>query len=508
MMNTTDTLEPAPSRAGRINGAMLAFCGALALLGILMALLVWEPKTKGPRSLTVYCAAGLKAPVAAIIKAYEEEFGIPVEISYAGSGSLLASIEISQKGDLYLPADDYYVDMARSKGLAEESLPLAIQTAVLAFPKGNPKNIRSLADLNRSDLFLAQANPEAAAVGKLTRQSLQAAGLWESIQPRIRVFKPTVNEVANDIKLGTVDAGFIWDALLPQYPELESGPQLAMTNAQARISVCLLASSRHSAAALRLARYLNAPTKGNRIWQEKGFKAIAGDAWAVKPRLKLHSGAMLRPAIDQTINAFEEHEGVEVIRVYNGCGILVTQMKAGERPDAYFSCDTSFMNDVRDLFYQPEDISRNRLVIVVPKGNSHQVKNLKDLAQPGLEVGVGHETKGAMGALTKKMLIQDGSYEAVSRNVKVQSPTGDFLINQLRTGSLDAIIVYYTNASACRDQVDIIPIDMPAAVATQPVAVGLQSGFPNLTTRLITAIKTAESKQSFITNGFTWLGHE
>jgi molybdenum ABC transporter molybdate-binding protein len=487
---------------------MLAFLGALALLGLLMALLVWEPKTKGPRSLTVYCAAGLKAPVAAILKAYEEEFGIPVEISYAGSGSLLASLEISRRGDLYLPADDSYVELAQAKGLTRESFPLALQTAVLAFPKGNPKNIKSLEDLQRPDMALAQANPEATAVGKLTRQSLEAAGLWESVQPRIRVFKPTVNEVANDIKLGTVDAGFIWDALLGQYPELESAPALALTNAQARLSVCLLTSSRNPAAALRLARYMNAPTKGHQVWKDHGFDAIAGDAWAAKPKLHLLSGAMLRPAIDQTIQAFEELEGVEVIRVYNGCGILVTQIKAGERPDAYFSCDTSFMDEVRDLFHPSEDISRNRLVIVVPKGNPRRIKTLKDLAQPGVQVGIGHETKGAMGALTKRMLVQDGSYEAVSKNVKVESPTGDFLINQLRTGSLDAIIAYYTNASASRDQVEIIPIDMPEAMATQPVAVGLQSNYPNLTARLLDAIKTADSRQSFVTNGFTWLGRE
>ncbi len=32
---------------------------------------------------------------------------------------------------------------------------------------------------------------------------------------------------------------------------------------------------------------------------------------------------MLRPAIEETIQAFEQREGVRVIRIYNGCGILV-----------------------------------------------------------------------------------------------------------------------------------------------------------------------------------------
>jgi hypothetical protein len=54
---------------------------------------------------------------------------------------------------------------------------------------------------------------------------------------------------------------------------------------------------------------------------------------------------------------FEQREGVRVTRVYNGCGILVTQMHSGTRPDAYFSCDVSFMDQVRDLFEPPVTIT-------------------------------------------------------------------------------------------------------------------------------------------------------
>ena len=93
----------------------------------------------------------------------------------------------------------------------------------------------------------------------------------------------------------------------------------------------------------------------------------------------------------ETITAFEQREGCRVTRVYNGCGILVAQMKAGEHPDAYFSCDNSFMVQVTDLFIDPADVSINHLVIVVPKGNPRHIASLKDLGQPGLRVGVGHE---------------------------------------------------------------------------------------------------------------------
>src|SRR5256885_12146036 len=91
--------------------------------------------------------------------------------------------------------------------------------------------------------------------------------------------------------------------------------------------------------------------------------------------------SMLRPAIEETIADFERREGVSVTRVYNGCGILVAAMKAGERPDAYFACDKSFMDQVNDLFLDARDVSQNQLVILVHKGNPRGVHSLKDLAQ-------------------------------------------------------------------------------------------------------------------------------
>lgn len=84
-----------------------------------------------------------------------------------------------------------------------------------------------------------------------------------------------------------------------------------------------------------------------------------------------------RPAIEQTLTAFAKREGVQVSRVYNGCRILVAQMKAGQNPDAYFAYDREFMSQVVGLFPQPVDVSENELVIFVQEGNPHQVSGLR-----------------------------------------------------------------------------------------------------------------------------------
>ena len=90
------------------------------------------------------------------------------------------------------------------------------------------------------------------------------------------------------------------------------------------------------------------------------------------------------------------------------------------------------------------------------------------------------------------------------KNVVVQSPTGDFLVNQLKTGSLDAVIAYISNAAASGDKLEAIRIDIPCALATQPFAVGRESSQKQLAGRLLEAIESAQSKQKFLENGFYW----
>lgn len=499
-------------RRGGINGAWMVFLASVAVLGGLIALLVGGGPGQVSHSgdsktpLILYCAAGIKPPVEEIALAYEKEFGVQVQLQYGGSQTLLANIEASKRGDLYLPADESYIDVARKRGLSVETIPLAKMTLVLAVAKGNPKKITDLKDLLRGDVRLAQANPDVAAVGKITRDLLRRSREWEGIEKKTSVVKLTVNDVANDIKVGAVDAGFIWDALLKQYPDLEQVDVPLLRTGVSNISVTVLKSSEQPTAALRFARYLAARDRGATSFAKFGYQGIQGDAWTATPTINLFAGAMLRPAIEETIQQFEQREGCRVNRVYNGCGILVGEMKKGigAMPDAYFSCDSTFMAQVKDLFLDGSDISTNQLVILVHKGNPHGIRTLKDLGKPGLKLGVGHEKQCALGALTATTLNEAGQYSAVRKNVAVESPTGDMLVNQLRSGSLDAVIAYISNAASSGDLLEAIAIDIPCAIATQPMAVSKDSPNQQITSRLMEAMKSADSRQRFTAYGFGW----
>jgi ABC-type molybdate transport system substrate-binding protein len=181
-------------------------------------------------------------------------------------------------------------------------------------------------------------------------------------------------------------------------------------------------------------------------------------------------------------------------------------MKAGQIPDAYFACDVEFMNQVKSLFPDPQSISQNELVIIVKKGNPLGIKSLQDLTKPGLRVGIGHEKQCAMGWITQRTFTETGLKTEVMKNVVVQTPTGDMLVNQMRSGSLDAAVAYLSNAAGSADALDAIRIQgIPCSVATQPFAVSKSSGNKQAVERLLEAIRAEASKERFANEGFRWV---
>lgn len=490
--------------ASRLFLASFLVLGVVGFLLFRSALPKRSTKSRPASSLLLYCAAGLKVPTSEAVADYERRFGVRVEIQYGGSGTLLSNIRVAQRGDVFLAADTDYLAIARSNGWVAEILPMATMAPVIAVARDNPKSIRTLADLRRPDVSVALANPDAAAIGRVTRSILLRAGLWEEFSRDAKVFKPTVNDIANDVKLGAVDAGIVWNATVRQYPELAAIEAQEFAQDHAQIALGILQASTQPRAALHFARFLAARDGGLPHFAQAGYRVVDGDDWSPSPSVVLYSGGVNRIAIEDTVRQFEEREGVEVTRVYNGCGILTAQIRAGQRPDAYFACDVSFMTNVQQHFLPAIELAETRMVILTQKDNPRSIRTLADLASPNLRVGVGNEEQSALGALTARLLRHLKLYDSIQPNIAVQSPTADLLVNQLRAGGLDAAIVYQANTSQVRDALTVVPIDGPEALAIQPYAVGQTSRNTFLMSRLLDALLAADSRSRFEQSGFAW----
>ena len=514
------------------------FAAAMILSVAVVAGLIYLNSKDGPTNdskepLRFYCAAGVYKAVNKVAEQYTKEYGVPIETVPGGSGKLLAEIKVKGDGHVYLTADETYIAKGRKDGLIAEALPVAKWYPVLALAKGNPAGVKTIEDLLRPEVRLIIANPESASIGRTVRAALETTGQWKKIAAKKGVtYVGTVPDVANQLYLGAADAGFLWTVTAIskglEYIETE-----ALTAAKQTIYVGILTGHDRPRDALRFARYLTSRDKAMPTFKAEHYEPIEdADEWeGPEPDITIYAGTMLKPGIEAAIERFEAREGVRINTGYHGCGELVAKMNAQIRtngkllPEVYVSCDSTFMKLVQSHFEPSVDLSQNKMVIVVRKGNPHGIQSLQDLAKPGLRIGFTDPEKSALGALTHRLLKKSSALDengkpkrdengdivtllAEVKRVNVPSTfaSGHALIVQARL-ALDAAIAYKSNVLSDEDNIkylDFIEIPLPEAIATQPFAVSKNAKHRYLMYRLLDAITTAETAQRFEDVGFNW----
>lgn len=519
-------------RRGQVNALWLLLMAAVLIIGAMVLLLNRETTNQHstasdpdhPATLTMYTAAGMRVGVEEIVAEYEAETGVHVDLQFGGSNTLLNQLQVNkyETADLYLAADDFYLAKAIELKLARETLPIGHQRPVIVTPKNSDKNITSIDDLIRHDVVVAMANPEQAAVGRVTKSLLESSTIngenaWEQIEAAVTergVFKPTVNDVANDLKLGAVDAGILWDTTvaMPKYRDDLQAVHVTQLDDPHLVGVAVLSSSPQPTEALKFARYLAGRNKGLPIFARYGLNPVEGDVWEEHPEITFYCGAVNRRALEDIVADFSQREGVTINTVYDGCGTLTGRMKTIDRqlpelgfPDVYMACDVYYLENVREWFQEAANVSDVEIVIAVPTGST-KVRTIDDLLKPGIRVAIGQPEQCTIGALTRKLLEKEGLYDKLKEKqiaegeVVVEKPSSALLVPDVVTGHVDAAIAYITDVQVNSDRVDIIRMNSPLNLAIQPFSIARTSEHKYLVRRLYQQI--ADSPEAFESAGF------
>ena len=290
-------------------------------------------------------------------------------------------------------------------------------------------------------------------------------------------------------------------------------PELA--KAHSGITANVTTASGKPAQALLFARYLAAPSKGQTHFAKHHFAGVKGDAWERKPELTVYCGGLNREAVYQTLRDFEKREGCKILEQFAGCGALVANIKTiGEShakdamPDAFFTCDASYMTKVEELFGEARNISNTDIVMLVRKGNPKNLRTLADLGKKGISLGTTDPKVSTLGDLSWQLLEEAGVASAIKANDswEVTTPTAHELIMQMEGHpKLDLALVYLANCQhLSKAAFDTVALDDPLARATQNIAVARITRFPHLTGRLIETITSTTSRERFLNAGFNW----
>ena len=228
----------------------------LALVAALGSLAFLAAGCESREKLVLYCGAGIRPAAAEIVEQFQDRYGILVECDYAGSEVLISRIKLSGIGDLYMPGDVHYVDQAQEEGLIRTKKTACYFIPVILVQKGNPKNIRSLADLTRPGVTVGLGDPKACAIGRKCAKIFAKNGIAEdNLDVQFRSL--TVNDLGNLIKLKQLDAVIVWDAVAAYFADDgDVVPIPPEQNVISTVAVGVLNSAQHPELAQKLADFI------------------------------------------------------------------------------------------------------------------------------------------------------------------------------------------------------------------------------------------------------------
>lgn len=157
--------------------------------------------------LTVFAAASLTDAFDVLGRRFEERNpSVDVTFNFAGSATLSTQLVQGAPGDVFAAADSAQMDDVADAGLtAAAPTVLTTNRLQIAVERGNPHDIRGLADLDRADLIVVLAAPQVPA-GGYAQQALDAAAV--DVEPAS--LEPDVRAVLARVRLGEADAGIVY----------------------------------------------------------------------------------------------------------------------------------------------------------------------------------------------------------------------------------------------------------------------------------------------------------
>lgn len=219
--------------------------------------------------------------------------------------------------------------------------------------------------------------------------------------------------------------------------------------------------------------------------------------------LRVFAAASLTEAFAALAETFEaDHPGVKVELNFAASSALARQIDEGAPADVFASADEANMAKVTAAgdAADPTPFARNRLAILVEKGNPKKIGGLADTAKPGVvlvlcapQVPCG---KYAAAAYTKAGVTPKPA--SLEGNVKS-------VVAKVTLGEADAGIVYVTDARAAGERATTVAVDnadSPDLEAVYPIAVTRDTRNPAAARAWVDAVLSPAGQRMLATFGF------
>ena len=229
--------------------------------------------------------------------------------------------------------------------------------------------------------------------------------------------------------------------------------------------------------------------------------AGGGGPGRVRGTVTVLAAASLQEPFTELGRRFEaQHPGTAVRFSFDASSTLARQVEAGAPADVLATADEASMAPVAGagLVSTPVVFARNRLAILVARGNPHDIRAPTDLGRPGLDV-VLCAPDVPCGRLAATVLDRAGA-DVRPRSLE---PNVKGVVAKVTLGEADAGIVYVTDARAAGDQAEGVAIpDGQNVVTGYPLATVRAAPNPATAARFVELVRAAEGRRVLAGAGF------
>ncbi len=185
-------------------------------LAVALLLLATSAANAAERLLTVFAAASLTNVLQEIGDAYTAETRTPVRFSFAASSALARQIESGAPADVFVSADQEWMDYLQTRSLIAPKTRVNVVTnsLVLIAPADSTLQFKvapnfALAAALGANGRIATGDPASVPVGKYAKAALTSLGVWAGVESRV-IAADNVRTALNFVARGEAPVGIVY----------------------------------------------------------------------------------------------------------------------------------------------------------------------------------------------------------------------------------------------------------------------------------------------------------
>ena len=238
--------------------------------------------------------------------------------------------------------------------------------------------------------------------------------------------------------------------------------------------------------------------------------SVAATEAAEETEILVAAAASLKNAYEEElIPMFEEqYPGVTVKGTYDSSGKLQTQIEEGLEADVFMSAAKKQMKalDEEGMIDSDSivDLLENKIVLIVPTDSDKGIQSFEDIVKAD-SIALGDPASVPAGQYSEEALTNLGLWDQIQDKTSFGTNVTEVL-SQVAAGSVDAGIVYATDAASMADQVEVVAEAPEGSLKTRviyPVAVVKDSANAEVAANFVEFLTTDEAMKVFEAYGFS-----